>query len=273
MDDKDLEEKIAEVKAIKRFGEEELGLEYGEAFTRVELNPPSPMAAYWVYASPKDEISVLDLNDLAENKPYISFFDKEATLTRKRELEAEGFDTYLFSAEVYGGLDDCPILPALLKQPLHHRAFDILHEGFHILHQKKGWNLPYCLEEPIASYVGFIGAYKFLQSTSPSEVPILLNQIKRHGEWTRLINKHTKELCECYEQGGCPDEILESLQWRARGFGVHDKINNAFILRQMDYRKNAPLIWETLKGTDLREYIANPDEINAFLLERIAEES
>ena len=54
MDDADLEERIAEVKAIKRFGEEELGLEFGNAFEEVDLK--SQGMFYWLYASYQDRI-------------------------------------------------------------------------------------------------------------------------------------------------------------------------------------------------------------------------
>lgn len=272
----DLEERIAEVKAIKRFGEENLGLEYGNAFQYVDFQMPREF--YWLYACQKDRLEWPILGGMAFNRPYIHYKHKSSAQRRAKKLEDEGLDTHIFAGEAMGR-SDCPITTSLLEANTIRKASTILHEGFHIYRHKRAvettpstiWVVPYHLEEAIASYTGFKGARLYCEKNNPE----LVDEAECEEEWwlkyAEFINRYHTELKECYERAGNREEILA----RAKEEGEENHLfhnlqpNNAYFLRMIDYAKSTPLVWEALDGVDLKEYLADPDEIHAYLLEQI----
>lgn len=277
LDKHTLEERIAEVKRIKRFGERELGLKFGRAFTRVETDKPATL--YFLYASYKDRIEAPRLRNWPERIPYKPYKRRDSALRRAKRLREQGFDTYLLRAEIYAAADS-PIFPKILREErTETRAHWILHEGMHLTHNLKRWNLPYSLDEHIASYVGDKGARLYVEKHKPEAVPDAQEDNLWGRRFARFVNRYTRLLTECYEQGGCPDEIWAKAKKAAQRLDLSDEVsspdelNNAFFVRYRDYVRHAERVWEILDGVDLRDYIANPDEINAFLLERIEEES
>lgn len=276
MDDADLEKRIAEVKHIKRFGEEELGLKFGKAFKRVETD--KPVTLYFLYASYKDRIETPRLRNWPENIPYKPYKRKDSALRGAKRLREQGFDTYLLKAEIYADAD-CPISQKLLlEERTGIRASWILHEGMHLTHDLKKWGLPYILDEHIASYVGDKGARLYLEKHKPEDVPEMQGYSLWWRKVARFVNRYTRLLTECYERGGCPDALWAKARKAAQRLDLSDEVsspdelNNAFFVRYRDYVKHADVVWKVLDGVDLRDYIANPDSINARLLEMITEQ-
>lgn len=276
LDKRTLEERIAEVKRIKRFGEKELGLEFGGAFRRVETDKPA--TRYFLYASYKDRIETPRLGNWPGNIPYKPYKRKDSALRRAKRLREQGFDTYLLKTGIYAD-DDSPISQKmLLEERTGIRASWILHEGMHLTHDLKKWGLPYILDEHIASYVGYNGARLYLEKHRPEEVPDAQGNYLWVKRFARFINRYTKLLTECYERGDCSDEIMAKAKNAALRLDLSDEVsspdelNNAFFVRYKDYVKHADVVWEILDGIDLKDYIANPDSTNALLLEMTKEQ-
>ena len=277
----DLEERIAQVRDIRRFGEEELGLEFGGAFERVELDTPG--LAYWVYASPKDGLEVAEPEQCDAGYPFESFSDRDEAMEREKALRERGFDTHLFESCAYGSTE-CQITKELLMEGRPAvRASDILHEGLHITQDLRGWDLPYTLDEHVATYTGLNGALAYVRKNLPDAVTDAERNIRWWKEFAGFIKHYDSILTECYRQAdGSRNPLLTAAhKLRAHVIRAHagremrarlhhsDKLNNAFFLRQRDYTQHTDEVWETLGAVDLGEYISNPDSTNALLLERI----
>ena len=281
MDDANLEERIAEVEAIKRFGEEELGLLYGQAFTRVDIEPHRPGALYWLYASPKDKIAVPELRGWNKNRPYKFYTHKSSARRCQNALDAEGYDTFIYEATASSNINR-PMTRSLLQAELHNRARTIFHEGFHITKEVRDlvdeleggprpWRIPYRLNEAIAT----VGGRMALQLYAKTSRQDLIEDAECGLEWwfkyAGFINRYHDHLTECYERGGDREEIFTRATGEAKILGFEFTPNNAFLFRAIDYTRDTPLVWEALQDLELCDYIADPSEIHAHLLEEIGE--
>ena len=264
----DLEERIAEVKEIKRFGEEELGLQFGDIFTEVDIEERSPKAFYWLYASLKDEITVPKLKRWTKDRPYRFYRSKSSARRRQKKLEEQGFDTHLYEGEAYGR-EDCPITRGLLETRLTRRADVILHEGFHITHDKREWDLPSDVEESAASYIGKQGALLYVSQHAPEHIQDAKDDIEWRKQWAQFVNTYYAELNECYEKGGDREEILARAENEAGELRIAFNPNNAYFVRARDYTLRSDIVWGTLDTMALKDYITNPDETHALILEKI----
>jgi len=312
----DLEERIGEVKAIKRFGEDELGLRFGEQiFSEIKLD--GQPFFYSVYASHTDRIEsafyrritrlpsrlgkflsrhplLKEIPPLTAKLPLLSQkiklpyeeydTDKDAAEERKRELQEKGLDVLLFAGEGYGGTD-CPIVRSTLEAEPARKAYIVLHEGFHLhswRHMKDGGvEIPIELEEPLGNYVGMQGATEYFREHNPELVDDGRQQYEEWSLIAEFVVRYHERLSECYSKKGKErEEILREAREEAARLKdectipwirkrLSSDINNAFFLRYITYSKHHSLVNETLEGVSLKDYLANPDKINAFLLERI----
>ncbi len=277
----DLEERLAQIADIRRFGEEEFGLEFGGAFERVELDTPG--MTYWLYASPKEGLRIADPEQCDAGYPFELYMDREEVMEREKELQEHGFDTHLFEAGVYGS-SECPITRALLmnERPAV-RANDILHEGLHITQNLREWDLPYSLDEHIATYTGLNGALAYARKHLPEAVDDAQWNLTWWKEFAQSVNHYDRALTECYDRiGGSRNlfaaaaaklsaHLIRAQAGRELRGRLHypGELNNAFFLRHRDYTQHTGAVWGILDTVDLGEYIRDPDSVNALLLERI----
>lgn len=285
LEERTLEERIAEVKHIKHFGEE-LGLEFGEAFTVIDLE--RPLMFYGLYVSYKDRFAIPLVRGLTNGRKSLFYTHRSSARRRQRQLEREGYETHLVESEALGN-DDCPITRGLLEAKPSRRLDVVLHEGFHIncclkadrdlagCESKElrdslspGWALPFRLEEAIASVCGMKASLLYAKAHRPE----LVEDVKWDIEWwlkySEALNRHYNILAACCEHGGDRTALLARAAEELGPLG-EDEVNNAVFLRDINYTRDTPLAWDTFKDVDLRDYLADPTEIHAFLREQIGE--
>ncbi len=273
----DLEEHIAEVEAARLFGEE-LGLDFGDAFTRVDLERPP--AFYWLYASHKDKIAVPEIRGLPPGRPFLFYNYNSSAKRRQKTLEEQGYDTFIHDG-AGGGTPDCPIMKSLLEAEPLRRAYVVLHEGFHINRYlsdvkdfKKStprkWCIPYRLDEAIATVTAKFAVLQFAETHRPDLIEECYEKTQWWLDFADFVNKFYDELTLCYEEGGDREEIFERAQAEAESGKISSfEPNNAFFLRNIDYTRDTPLVHETFEGVSLEDYFADPTYIHRHLCEQI----
>src|SRR3989338_2142185 len=109
-DDRALEERIAEVGAVKAFCEER-GMHVGDLFTRVDLS--REVHAWALFVSLKDRIAPPEgVRGLARGESGMEYLSALSAMSNKRALDEQGFDTLLIPTAY--GEEDCPITASLL---------------------------------------------------------------------------------------------------------------------------------------------------------------
>jgi len=240
---------------VKEFSEAELGIAIINGFSTLDLEEGKEF--FWVYASPKDRIK----NPFEREMPYKFFEDREEAYKLERKLKKE-FDTHVFSAYVHGGKRGCPITKGLFDSSPHGIIGKILHEGTHEFKYRNFPEIPYYLEEPIATYVGTVGAVEYCEKKEPSH----LSAAKKHLQWTidffDFANKYYNLLSECYRNNEKRSSLLRKGTIELREMGFKDKkINNAYLLRQFDYANYYPIVFEEMDRRPIRESIESIEDV------------
>ncbi len=311
MDERLLEERVAEIQAMKRFGEG-VGLNFGEEMFS-EVQRGEQPSFYWLYASHKDRIesalfwtrsalpyaicAFLARYPLVRHIPRLflqrvsmeyEMFDSQKldAEARARELEDKGLDVLLFEAEAYGG-PECPLTLSVLEAEPARRAYVVFHEGLHV-HIRKHWdkggaNIPPELEEPLADYFGTTLASRYFEEHAPESIGAARLQSQDVATFFDFVVAYHDRLSECYARGGKAREAIlaeareEALRLRGgcETAWVKDRfsspINNAFFLRYITYSKHRPLVGTALESVSISDYLKDPDTVNTILLERIGE--
>jgi predicted aminopeptidase len=130
--DQDIGEKIRFIQAVKRYGEERMGLRKTSCYSTFYENQGPVL--YVVTACEKDRLQAYHLNfPVIGTVTYRGFFSKIDAFREQRELEKNGYDTYLRPAGAYstlGCLRD-PIFSSFMKWDVGSLANLILHEMTH----------------------------------------------------------------------------------------------------------------------------------------------
>ncbi len=309
MDDTDLEERIAQVRQVQRFGEEELGLEFWELFS--EVDPEAECGSYSLYASRSDRFEAVMPYYLTRKlffwwaKPMCrvplvnriapclsSFFRSHGTplVTRKlnpfsasfsdekdaeeeaEELREQGHDVWLYRP--MASADNAKLTGALLRQSPAGRIYTVLHEGTHTTLARRWWEgstgIPREVEEAICHHIGQQAGLEYAATHDPDSVPALEQWAER---WERIVafsNGYYERLSRCYAEGGDRRPILAEADEEAGGLGIDDEINNAYLVHLRQYTEHSHLVKGAFEGVDLKSYLAAPDEMNTAILERIA---
>ena len=280
-DDTALEQRIAEVGAVKAFCEEQ-GMRVGDLFTRVDLSREAP--AYTLFVSQKDRIAAPEgVRGMIPGESGMDCPSLGSVLSRKEELDEQGFDTLLIPTAY--GEEDCPITASLLKVKLAEMATLVIHEGFHVhvAHRYDSGGsayLPACLEEALAMHLQFIGAREFLGEHRPEELPAVEQQMADWSVLVEFVNGYYGRLTSCYRRGGAErqtilaeaNEVASILGDSCADCWVRDHyadgINNAFFLAERDYTVYYPAVRSVLKGLSLADYLGSQDEMTRELFDR-----
>jgi len=257
---KSIDEIVEEIQRIKQFGEE-LGLDYDGAFS--EISPSVGEKYFWVYASYKH---VIESPNGKLSKPYNFFTDESEANNRKKEMDKEDLDTYLFVGKAYGSRK-CQITKTMLEAKLINRLNTLLHEGFHTYKNKNRIEIPYNLEEPIACYMGNMGSIQYFEQNDISQVENAIKNSEKRLDYTKFVNRFYDLLAASYENGSMCREIIFEMAKEANPYEViTNEINNAFFVREQDYRRHFELVFDTLSTVKIKDYLKNPTEINEFLI-------
>ncbi len=281
MDERTLDERIAQVDEMRSFASDELGLDMGDIFTERDL--AEGLSYCWVWVSRRDRIKAPGgiekvtsfKQDLADARAWMGILDEA------------GYDTSLQKGEAYGDSSgSCPLTLALLKVSATRRAYAVFHEGFHVHIRRHmdagGLEIPLWIEEPLGDYVADEASLLYAERHNRR----LLRPIRADMEWwarfMEFVNTYHHALSECYAQGG---EDSESILRKARTAAlkhykrgtleerkrrIEREVNNAFFLHHGTYTLHEPLVrqmFEEVRGdVSLEDYLADPDRVNKRLL-------
>ncbi|PKN65348.1 MAG: hypothetical protein CVU57_10905 [Deltaproteobacteria bacterium HGW-Deltaproteobacteria-15] len=155
-------EQLQLIGAVKKFGEQELGLKSTGSYETVYLKSrQNPL--YTVSASPKDRLArVTWWFPIVGEMPYIGFFDVESANERKEKLLKQDLDVIVSKANAYSTLGwfNDPVTLNLLDAGDVELAQIILHEMTHTTLYVKGQGE---FNEGIAMLVGLAGAARFFE--------------------------------------------------------------------------------------------------------------
>lgn len=273
-----LASKVEFVRQLVRFGESALGLYFGGAFQNLA---PGHALPHWLYVSHRFLIKSA-INTYGQ--PYINGagFEEEFAALQKN-FEALYFDTYLYTAEAWGSIQNpCPILHILIEQPRIRQSYVVLHEGVHSTLRAENATPPYEIEEPAAIAVADIGTLAFAETMNYRELKRQLFVLKAvRKKYERAVKTASVMLEETYAASAGKSWEEQNAQrkkapfsaisadpiWQeaedagvtAKGLNQGQKINNAFFLRYGDYYKRLSLIESALKRFE------KPKEAVAFI--------
>jgi predicted aminopeptidase len=280
----EVQEKIRFIQEVKRYGEENLGLNRTKSYSKLyEVKGP---VLYVVIASEKDQLKLYTWSfPIVGKVTYKGFFTKKGALREKRDLDKRGYDTFLRPAEAYstlGWLSD-PIFSSMLKWDNGTLANLILHEMAHATVYFKG-NTDF--NEQMATFIGNQGAIDFLAKKYGSESQAVLAAVESQEDdllFSQWVDQAYQQLSTFYEQAISREEKLKgreevflSLQeefrelqprFKTRGYRNFEQIplNNAALLAHRQYfhrLEKFERLYEYL-SRDLRRVVEEMREIRA----------
>jgi predicted aminopeptidase len=235
----------------KEFAESRLKLKKTKNYTTyVELH--RPYVTYIVSASPKNELKYYTWYfPIIGSVPYKGYFSEEGALEEAKNLDEQGYDTYVRGVSAYSTLGwfKDPILSSMMTYSDYNLANTIIHETVHTtIYIKSNANF----NERLATYLGDLGAHLFFNETTNGSEELLAfakeedhdqkifgefisEQIKQIEQWYSA-NKNNPQV-EVERQGKFDfikkefkDSILPQLKTK-RYLGFADsKLNNARLL-------------------------------------------
>ncbi|MDO8432409.1 MAG: aminopeptidase [Candidatus Binatus sp.] len=160
----EIREKLETVLAVRKFAEENLGLEVGGAYQTI-APVDNGAVVHVVMAAPRDSLRPYTWwFPIVGSVPYRGYFDPADANAMAASLESEGLDTMVRPAVAFSSLGffDDPVLSNLLKLDRVELAGVLIHELFH-----RTYYLPSdaMFDESAATYVGSAGAIAFFAAT------------------------------------------------------------------------------------------------------------
>ena len=174
-------DKIRLIVKVRAFGIEHLGLDAGDTYTTfVQLD--RPFVSYNLTASPVDAIEPhVWRYPVVGRMPYQGFFSKSNALAAQRELQEQGYDTYLRGVRAYStlGYFADPILSSMLSYPDGTLIETVLHE---MLHQTVWIKGHVSFNESLAGFVGRKGAEAFLAHDAGTDSAAYRDYLNRRAD-------------------------------------------------------------------------------------------
>ncbi|MBT4286443.1 MAG: hypothetical protein HOD92_03835 [Deltaproteobacteria bacterium] len=255
-----IKNQLREVPSVKQFAEKNLHLQKTENYTGY-YHTDQVGITFVVTASPKDKLEPYTWwFPIIGRVPYKGFFDKADALKLEKELQSEGFDTWLFAAPTYSSIGwfKDPITTPMLKKGLYYLIDTIIHEMVHVtlyVNDQGDFN------EQLAVFVAHKGAFEYLKTKTDGDLIIKKEIQHRRNRFLlhETLQIYLKQLEELYSGD---QSITTILQKRAEIFKnittailkifPHSKsknwqFNNARLLQLRRYQQESPLlkeIWE-----------------------------
>ncbi len=236
------------ISEVKKFSIESLGLPIGKSF---ETFKEDNQGYFWVYAAKKYELGS-QINEFDDDRPYAFFENNNEAVKHSEKLRSKGYDTFIFEGEAHGGGDTKITLP-FLKASAHRKAEVLIHESVHAYLAENFDNdnfpeIPYDLNESLATHVGKQGAMKFCEIHYPEQYDLGKRSLKLFSEFAKLVNSYHNMLQIYYMHGLIEkkeeflDFFKEELESLSPGWFKDTKFNNAFLIRHIDYTKLYPIV-------------------------------
>ncbi|MGK0288957.1 MAG: putative aminopeptidase [bacterium] len=197
--------------------------------------------------------------------PYKGFFDKKSAFELKKELEKEGFDTYIFPAPAYSTLGwfKDPVTSPMIKYGLYFMTNTIIHELTHLTIYINGQGN---FNEQLASFVGKKGAEQYFNRFIKNSKKIFKKQKIVRNKRTvfyKKVRNTIKKLDTLYQSSILKKKKLQQREILFQNLASEIAIlypnikkkkwvmNNARLLQYRRYQSN-PLylekIWKQSKG-------------------------
>lgn len=246
---------LGEVERIKKFGEDRLNLKSSENYSGYYRTEKQGIT-FVVTASAKTELVPYTWwFPVVGHVPYKGFFDKEDALALERELQEEGYDTWVFAAPTYSSLGwfRDPITTPMLRKGIYGLANAIFHEMTHAtlyVDNQTDFN------ERLAVFVGHRGAMEYLRSGNrePEFFRRIEKQRKRAARLAATTQKTYRLLQDLYEKR-YPSERTQLEKGRLFGLLTEEilllfpdtdpsrwQYNNARLLQSARYRPESPVV-------------------------------
>ena len=273
------QQKIRLILAVRSFAITQLGLHDSDSYTTfVRLD--RPYVSYNLSAAPPDALTPYVWRfPFLGRMPYKGFFDKDYALHEQRDLEQQGYDTYLRGVRAYStlGYFDDPILSSMLAYDDFLLINTIIHE---MLHQTVWMKGSVSFNESLVNFVGEHGTLAYLAKRYGADAP----EYQRYRDlradalvFQEYMHALIERLEALYRE---PISRAEKLHRRAqlfaeavaaypvvfprmkttsyRRFFERQALNNAVLLAFRVYHRDPTFFTQTLaeQGGDLRRMIA-----------------
>lgn len=248
---------LSEIPKIKSFAEKVLLLDKSDNYQEYS-NTRKNGVTYVVTASPKEKlIPHTWWFPIVGDVPYKGFFDKQDAFDEAKELEQEGYDTWIFSAKTYSTLGwfDDPVTTSMIQGSRYNLTETLIHEMVHhTLYVDNHGEF----NEQMASFVGAQGAKQYLlQNNDFPKADLKKIHLNRQKLFV-LVSTYAKELNVLYQEVRAGKRKIEErtpifhrLSNELAALFPRSKkqwtINNARILQFQRYRSESKLfrmLWE-----------------------------
>jgi predicted aminopeptidase len=244
-------QKIRLIQEAKKFAVEHLGLHASDSYTTF-VRVDGPYVSYNLSAAPKDALQPYVWHfPIVGHMPFKGFFKEEYALREQRQLDAQGYDTYVRGVRAYStlGYFDDPILSSML----HAHDYSLINTTIHeLLHQTVWFKGYVSFNESLASFVGEQGTSAYL-TTQYGESSPELQQYRAIQADAAVFRAYIQALIErleaLYEQ---PLSFEEKMRRREQVFAE----------AKTDY----PTVFPRMKTPYYRRYFERQPLNNAVLM-------
>lgn len=270
--------KLRVVVAARRFAAESLGLNPGESFTTFSDVGRDTLVLV-LSAARRDSLAGYSWRyPVVGRLPYRGFFELPDALDAKRELEAEGYDTYLRTSDAFSTLGwfEDPLLSTTLRHDSLSLVNTVIHEITHTTYFPRGQAV---FNESFASFVGARGAERFFRSRGSVEAATMTDASWRDQKmlsafWASLsrsldsafaahpVSRERRLLARDTVYAAARVALVDSIGPLLRTIGPwyaqRVPLNNAYVLARVVYANELALFDEIYwaEDRDLRATIA-----------------
>ncbi|MCP4750984.1 MAG: aminopeptidase [Proteobacteria bacterium] len=249
---------LAAVSQIKEFAEKRISLEETRNYSGYYATSQRGIT-FVVTACEKNRLSPYSWwFPIIGSVPYKGFFQERDALALEKELQSEGYDTWLFVAPAYSTLGwfEDPITTPMLRRGHYYLAETIIHEMTHVTVYVKGDGT---FNEQLASFVGQKGAFQYLREKdilNENQLEKIKRKRQRNQKLTRIVGKYIPGLKKLYGKpypleeivrereiifSKLTDEILTTFPHLTR---EDWKFNNARLLQYLRYKSESKVFQE-----------------------------
>lgn len=259
-EDPDIKKQLREVRSVKQFAEKKLLLQKTENYSGYYHTDQNGIT-FVVTASPKDKLEPYTWwFPIIGRVPYKGFFDKADAIELERELQSEGYDTWLFAAPAYSSIGwfKDPITTPMLRKGLYYLIDTIIHEMVHVtlyVNDQSDFN------EQLAVFVAHKGAFEYLKTKTDGDL-IIKKELQHRSKRFQLhetLQIYLKQLEKLYSRNHTlsitlkkRDAIFKNISRAILTIYPHSKsenwqFNNARLLQFKRYQQESPIfrdIWK-----------------------------
>lgn len=270
--------KLRIVLDARRFAADSVGLTTGESFTRFTQLERDTLVLV-LSAAQRDRLVAHGWwFPIVGRVPYKGFFDFGAARQTARDMEADGYDSYLRPASAFSTLGwfNDPLLSTSLREDTLDLANTVIHELTHNTFYAPG-QAPF--NESFANFVGARGAVLFFEARgqlgAAAEVERRWTDEQRLGAyWARVYASldsaftahaadraarlRARDTVFARARRTLVDSVMPALKTVAPGYGARVRLDNASLLARRIYLTDLTLFERVFarEGRDLRRTIA-----------------